>query len=275
MSTGVSRRGAGAAGVLQAGLGNWRDSATPGPLASIGPGRRSVTIPMTQRNRLGGRFRSNLCGGGLPGPAVDAVQMFHGSSSSASTRLACGSHTQGRVCVGTCRVLSRSRAKEAPVSRRSNWLLYLLSGADPSNRSEDLTWLDPISVMKALFLAQNERGADRSARSPVANPPFEFVPYSYGPFTPVVYSELENLESVGLVQSRQAPGRSYSLWALTEAGWSAACSASTNLGSDERARLKHAYGVVTSKSFNELLAYVYGRYPKSATQSVHPAARAQ
>ncbi len=201
------------------------------PLASIGPGRRSATIPMTQRNRLGGAVSIKQMS--AAGVYRDRLLAQSGCSTVVAlqpppTSRVALAHRVGSVSA-LCRVLSRSRAKEAPVSRRSNWLLYLLSGASPRNRSESSIWLDPISVMKALFLAQNESGPDLSARSPVATPPFEFVPYSYGPFTPVVYSELENFEGVGLVQSRQALGRSYSLWALTEAGWSAANSASASL----------------------------------------------
>lgn len=90
-----------------------------------------------------------------------------------------------------------------------------------------------------------------------------------------MYSELEALSSAGLVQSQLAYGRSYSLWALTDAGWGAARIAAQALPPREQARIAHAYTVVISKSFNDLLTYVYGRYPESATRSIHPAARAQ
>ena len=161
------------------------------------------------------------------------------------------------------------------MSRRSNWLLFLLSGGVPKHRPPEMIWLDPISIMKALFLAQHETGRGPDERRDFADPPFSFVPYSYGPFTPVVYTELESLATSGLVQSQRAPGRSYSLWALTESGWSAARAAARALSADERTRIAHAYDVVTSKSFNALLAYVYGRYPESATRSIHPAASAR
>ena len=152
--------------------------------------------------------------------------------------------------------------------RRTDWVITLLAG-DGSNPPIDR--LDPVRVMKGLYLAQNE--VDTETIRPLDDPAFVFVPYSYGPFTPSVYGELESLELLGFVESQQAPGRSYKTWALTDKGQTEAREAAGRLTGDEVARLQHAYRVVTTKGFNGLLEYVYSRYPDSASKSVHRAAQ--
>jgi len=154
------------------------------------------------------------------------------------------------------------------VPRRTDWLLTLLAGdgSDPP-----IERLDPIRVMKGLYLAQNE--VDTDTIRPLEDPAFVFVPYSYGPFTPSIYGELETLELLGFVESRQAPGRSFKTWRLTAEGEAESRAAVERLTTDEVARLRHAYRIVTTKGFNGLLEYVYSRYPDSASQSVHRAAR--
>ena len=127
--------------------------------------------------------------------------------------------------------------------------------------------------MKGLFLAQMER--DDASPVKVANPPFDFVPYSYGPFAPAIYGELEALKALRLVQTATMYGKSYSLWGLTDAGWDAAQMSSTRLDSEACQRLARAYGIVTNKNFNDLLAYVYERYPDSASRSAHTLAPSQ
>ena len=156
------------------------------------------------------------------------------------------------------------------MARRAAWLLFLLAGGDPAHPRE--FWLDPIRIMKGLFLAQMER--DDAAPTPVVNAAFEFVPYSYGPFAPMIYAELDSLRASGLAINAQVYGKSYRLWALSSpAGWEAARTAAQELTDDERARIRHAHEIVTSKSFNDLLQYVYRRYPDSASRSMHEAAR--
>jgi hypothetical protein len=156
------------------------------------------------------------------------------------------------------------------VPRRTDWLLALLSGGGNARPDERL---DPIRIMKGLFLAQNEVSTDNIR--PVDDPAFVFVPYSYGPFTPAVYGELEALEMQGLAESEAVPGKSFKLWRLTDAGWQAALEARNRLSVDTRERLDHAFSIVTTRGFNALLTYVYGRYPESAANSVHPAARSE
>lgn len=127
--------------------------------------------------------------------------------------------------------------------------------------------------MKGLFLATMERGESIRDRSEFAGAPFAFVPYSYGPFTPSVYPELESLRSQGLVLPEYVPGRNYAKWALTDEGHAAATDAGARLSPEERERLARASRIVRERSFNSLLEYVYERYPDYASESVHPAAK--
>lgn len=141
-------------------------------------------------------------------------------------------------------------------------LLALFAASEPDE------WLDPIRVMKGLFLAQMETGSDPNDRVPMTSPPFRFEPYSYGPFSQGVYRELESLREDGLLQSSPIMGKDYLVWSLTDQGKAAAQLAMAQLGPDGEARVRHARSVVRQHSFDGLLRYVYSRYPDHATRSV-------
>src|SRR5262245_43336728 len=120
---------------------------------------------------------------------------------------------------------------------RSDWVLVLLD--DPAGIA-----LDPIRIMKGLFLAQMESGSGEGESTPADAPPFDFVPYSYGPFSSEVYAELTSLKERGLVEATPVLYRSYAMWALTDIGQAEALEARQRLTADEVGRLEHARQVV-------------------------------
>src|SRR6266567_3266009 len=105
--------------------------------------------------------------------------------------------------------------------RRRDWLLAFLAvtptGPGPTIQTagESLA-LDPIRVMKGMFLFQNEDTPD--VVSPLPAPPYEFEAYAYGPFTAAIYHDLNELRSLGLLRSLPVLGRTYSRWLITESG---------------------------------------------------------
>ncbi len=126
--------------------------------------------------------------------------------------------------------------------------------------------LDPIRIMKGMFLFQHEDAPDLV--SVLHGAPYEFEAYAYGPFTAAIYHDLNELRSLGLVRSEPVPGRTYFRWSLTEDGAMAAADLVNGLPPDRLRRLRHAKQLVLSKGFAALLRYVYQRHPQYATESV-------
>lgn len=130
-------------------------------------------------------------------------------------------------------------------------------------------WLDPIRIMKGLFLAQMEQDESEAGRVPLVNPPYQFIPYSYGPFCPSVYGELESLALNDEVEFQQIPGKDYRIWGLTDKGEQDAQELVASMGEDFRKRIEHARIIVCNKTFDDLIRYVYSRYPDYASKTIY------
>ncbi len=136
------------------------------------------------------------------------------------------------------------------ISKRE-WILLIL------NQSP----LDRIHIMKTLFLIwirANKQLEDF----------FEFVPYHYGPCSFEVYTELDVLQTNGLVL--QPPYRipNWEKYYLTETGRNLAREASKKLPDRTSTLLKTVTAQVADLSFNELLKTVYAEAPEFAKHSL-------
>jgi hypothetical protein len=90
--------------------------------------------------------------------------------------------------------------------QRRDWALLALAAA----AGEELT---PVQLQKVLFLV------GECQRNKVGGGFYAFRPYNFGPFSADVYSDAEQLEREGLARiDRGAPGRSWSLYAITPEG---------------------------------------------------------
>lgn len=118
----------------------------------------------------------------------------------------------------------------------------------------------PVQVQKIFFLI------DRRGSHLTGGPHFNFQPYDYGPFDNAVYSELEQLEFAGAVQTNNS-GR-YKLFSLTPQGYEAACKVLAILPLPTRTFLKETVAWVRSLGFNQLVAAIYREYPDMKTRSV-------
>ncbi len=113
--------------------------------------------------------------------------------------------------------------------------------------------MSPLQIMKSLFLyAQEEKRPDF----------YEFVPYLYGPCSFDVYADLKLLESSGLITSYPT-NREWSFFGITSEG-------EKYLITDAKVvqKLDNLKKDVLSKSFIELLKYVYSNYPEFAKNSI-------
>ncbi len=113
--------------------------------------------------------------------------------------------------------------------------------------------MSPLQIMKALFLyTQEEKPKDF----------YEFVPYLYGPCSFDVYSDLKSLESGGFITTYPTY-RGWNFFGVTSEG-------EKYLISDTKIiqKLYEIKKLILSKSFIELLKYVYSKYPEFAKNSI-------
>lgn len=135
---------------------------------------------------------------------------------------------------------------------RRDWLLLFLSLDTPENRS-----LDPIRIMKGLFLTSQEDGIELG---------YTFEPYHYGPCSFDVYKDLNQLVAEGLVEEIPVPGQTWNLYAPTSSGVERAKSLEVPQSAIEK--LSNQRNKVISLSFLKLLQFVYQKYPQFAKNSV-------
>ena len=139
---------------------------------------------------------------------------------------------------------------------RTDWLLLLLSG--DALRVPDPGPLDPVRVQKGMFLL-SKRGPARDL--------YSFRPYNWGPFSPAIYSDLDELEAQGLIEQRRPAGHSWKMCATTPKGDERARAIAADLSDDDVAWMAQTRRFLTTRSFAKLLEDVYDLYPDFATQS--------
>jgi len=138
--------------------------------------------------------------------------------------------------------------------RRSDVLLAFL--ASPSAGHEP----DQIRIMKGLFLLSREGPGELLNL-------YAFEPYDYGPFDKGVYADIDRLMTNGLISVEPSVGSSRKIYRLTDPGRERAGDVRGSMDPDALAAIDETKRVVTEKTFNELLRYVYGRHPDMATRS--------
>jgi hypothetical protein len=124
--------------------------------------------------------------------------------------------------------------------------------------------IDPIRIMKGIFLI-----CQRLAEGALpAGARYDFVPYSYGPCSFEIYSDLEVLARIGLVQANEVLGVAWKTYSLTPPGIEEARQTLKGLDPDARNYITRVRKYVSSVSFGDLLRAVYAAYPAYAANSV-------
>jgi uncharacterized protein YwgA len=122
--------------------------------------------------------------------------------------------------------------------------------------------LSPLQLQKSLFLV-GECGLSEL-------PPdfYKFVPYNYGPFNPVIYSDADSLAEEGLLEYINVPGQRWSKYAATSAGLARVDEITGNFSDELRNYIRDVVGWVLSRTFSELLRAIYAKYPQFRSNSV-------
>ncbi|MCY3749327.1 MAG: hypothetical protein OXG64_08535 [Chloroflexi bacterium] len=141
---------------------------------------------------------------------------------------------------------------------RKNWLLLAVAGHDRTVAAP----IDPMRLMKTLFVFREQLGTYLEAPDFYA-----FEPYRFGPFAREIYPDLDQLEYEGLIEPVANPGRTWPRYRLTVQGAEAAAA----LESDAGWMGNHLFDVrdwAMSMSFRDLLYSVYKQWPDYATNSI-------
>jgi hypothetical protein len=140
---------------------------------------------------------------------------------------------------------------------RLDWLLLFLSR--DALAVDGPSELDPVRIQKGMFIL-SERGPARGL--------YSFRPYNWGPFSPQIYGDLDDLVAKGLAEVERVPGCTWKRYATTAKGERRA----TALVRDPRSKdvdwLGKARNYVTSRSFARLLREIYAEFPDYATESL-------
>ena len=140
--------------------------------------------------------------------------------------------------------------------RKKDILLVLMHL--PTNKK--LEMMSPIQIMKALFLFKMELNLSDSEF-------YKFEPYLYGPCSFEVYSDLASLQLQGLADTEPSFW-GWKYYRLTDKGRSIAEKVVREMDKDKLDTLQRVKNIVMSKSFMELLRYVYDKYPEYAKNSI-------
>jgi uncharacterized protein YwgA len=140
----------------------------------------------------------------------------------------------------------------------SDWLLLLLALRDAEKP------LDPVRLQKGLFLLRQEGGLAEDEA-------YNFRPYDYGPFSPTIYRDLQDLLTAGYVREMPVQGYNWNRYAVTPAGIHHAQEHVDGFDADHRQVLRQLAAIkaeLVQFTFDELLRRVYDKYPDFAAQSV-------
>ena len=137
--------------------------------------------------------------------------------------------------------------------RRRDWLLLLF---DRTPRP-----LDRVRIQKAMFLFAQRSKAPGGEK-------YEFVPYSYGPFSFQIYPDLDRLLAEGLLKAELSPGLSSPLYSLAPLGEEGLKDLRTAAPPHRMALLHKLREYVMAYDFSTLLTNIYRLYPEYATRSV-------
>lgn len=142
---------------------------------------------------------------------------------------------------------------------RNDWLtLFIALEGAPDG-------LDPVRLQKGLFLFAEE------AESVPDEQRYEFRPYSYGPMSRDIYTDLDVLVASGLVEKVPVEGQSWSRYKPTFRGIEKShrlMKEAMDKYPDDAKHLHDTKQSVAGMTFAALLEDVYARYPDFATKSI-------
>lgn len=136
-------------------------------------------------------------------------------------------------------------------SRKEEALVAL--GATPSAQAT------PVQAVKLLFLME------KRVPNEIGGVKYNFTPYDYGPFDSQVYSDLEDLGKMGLVEVIYQKPR---LYRLTTAGQQQASNLLARMDPHVSAYIQSLAAWVTGVTFAQLVSAIYNEFPEMRANSI-------
>lgn len=124
--------------------------------------------------------------------------------------------------------------------------------------------LDPIRLMKGMFIFSMEAPETWLAR----HERYQFIPYSYGPYSRSVEDDLDHFIQNGYVRISKVAGKTWDYYYLSEKGKKKARELADAMPPDAATYLRRIREFVLKVSFRKLLDTVYAKYPAYAVKSV-------
>lgn len=124
--------------------------------------------------------------------------------------------------------------------------------------------VDPIRLMKGMFIFSMEAPETWLA----SYERYQFIPYSYGPYSRNVDDDLDQLVEHGYVRVTKIPGKTWNYYSLSKEGEAKARELGASLPADAAIYLRRVREFVLKLSFRKLLDTVYAKYPAYAVKSV-------
>ena len=140
---------------------------------------------------------------------------------------------------------------------RARWIQILLLQGEGQQRYNKPV-VGRTRLIKELFLLKKGYGLKQIE--------YEFIPYWYGPFSPEIYADLAELKDDRILESRDSVGGE--VLSLTPAGVASAQVLERSVDADLIMKIRDCKERFNSKPFDELVAYVYERWPEYTSRSL-------
>lgn len=119
----------------------------------------------------------------------------------------------------------------------------------------------PVQIQKLLFLI------DKNIGDQIGGPFFQFLPYDYGPFDSDIYSVLNQLTEIGLLDSIET-NRGWKRYRLTPNGIVTGQKALSTLDKKFQEYVSTLSKFVSDLTFSQLVSAIYKAYPEMKVNSV-------
>jgi len=138
---------------------------------------------------------------------------------------------------------------------KKDWVLLLINFAGEKG-------LSPLKLQKSVFLLSKNLHEDLSKDF------YNFIPYNYGPFSKEIYTDIDILDSEGLIKILEFKDRKWPEYHITSKGVKKSEKLILHLDDKTKKYLEKLVNWVNSLSFLELIHIIYSNYPEYKANSV-------